>query len=156
MSSVGSTTDINSYLAPTSGVTKINSGDVMSQDDFLTLLATELQNQDPTDPLDNKDLVLQLSQFSTLSTMETLNKNMENFISTSTINTLTGLIGKSVTYDTTDADGNKTSSSGTVGGVNISSDGTVTLDVGGASVGTANITSISNPVTTTENASTSN
>jgi len=35
--------------------------------DFLQLLTTELQNQDPTAPTDNKEMVAQMAQFSQLS-----------------------------------------------------------------------------------------
>lgn len=35
--------------------------------DFLQLLTTEMQNQDPTAPVDNKEMLAQMAQFSTLS-----------------------------------------------------------------------------------------
>ncbi|MCH7629234.1 flagellar hook assembly protein FlgD [Novosphingobium sp.] len=35
--------------------------------DFLQLLTTQLKNQDPTQPVDNSQMVAQLAQFSTLS-----------------------------------------------------------------------------------------
>ena len=39
----------------------------LGQEDFLTLLVTQLQNQDPLNPLDNEAFVAQLAQFSTVS-----------------------------------------------------------------------------------------
>ena len=39
----------------------------LGQDDFLTLLVTQLKNQDPLNPLDNEAFVAQLAQFSTVS-----------------------------------------------------------------------------------------
>ncbi|MDE2563870.1 MAG: flagellar biosynthesis protein FlgD [Sphingomonadales bacterium] len=35
--------------------------------DFLKLLTTQMQNQDPTAPVDNKEMLAQMAQFSTLS-----------------------------------------------------------------------------------------
>lgn len=39
----------------------------LGQEDFLTLLVTQLRNQDPLNPLDNEAFVAQLAQFSTVS-----------------------------------------------------------------------------------------
>lgn len=39
----------------------------LGQEDFLTLLVTQLKNQDPLNPLDNEAFVAQLAQFSTVS-----------------------------------------------------------------------------------------
>ncbi len=143
--------DISSYLSTNSGVTQLDTGSTLDYNDFLSLLTAELSNQDPTDPVDNKDLVLQMSQFSTLSSLATLNDNFESFISTNTISTLNGIIGREVTYNTTttDDEGNKstTSTTGKCTGINIADDGTVSLTVGGAKVSTGQISGIANPTT---------
>lgn len=39
----------------------------LDQQDFLTLLVTQLKTQDPLNPLDNESFVAQLAQFSTVS-----------------------------------------------------------------------------------------
>lgn len=39
----------------------------LGQEDFLTLLVTQLKNQDPLNPMDNEAFVAQLAQFSTVS-----------------------------------------------------------------------------------------
>ncbi|WJV60950.1 flagellar hook assembly protein FlgD [Pectobacteriaceae bacterium CE70] len=46
------------------------------QDEFLTLLVAQLQNQDPTDPMDNSQLTTQLAQISTLNGIENLNTTL--------------------------------------------------------------------------------
>ena len=42
------------------------------------MLVTELQNQDPTNPLQSTDLAAQLAQFSSVSELQTLNTNVQN------------------------------------------------------------------------------
>ena len=50
----------------TSGTKSSTSADKLSKDFdmFLTLLTTQLKNQDPLDPMDNSEMVNQLVQFS--------------------------------------------------------------------------------------------
>lgn len=45
--------------------------------DYLTLLVTELQNQNPLDPMEQKDMAAQLAQFSQLELTEEMNGNIE-------------------------------------------------------------------------------
>lgn len=49
-----------------------------SEDMFLKLMVTELRNQSPTKPLDNKDMLAQLAQFSAVSGIRNLQKTMVN------------------------------------------------------------------------------
>lgn len=48
------------------------------QDQFLTLLVAQLQNQDPTSPMDNAQLTSQMAQISTVSGIEKLNNTVES------------------------------------------------------------------------------
>ena len=43
------------------------------QDQFLTLLVTQLQNQDPIEPVKQENFIAQLAQFSTVEGIEKLN-----------------------------------------------------------------------------------
>lgn len=48
----------------------------LGKNEFMKILAAELQNQDPTNPMDNKDFIAQLAQFSSL---EQMNQMAESF-----------------------------------------------------------------------------
>jgi flagellar basal-body rod modification protein FlgD len=49
----------------------------LGQDAFLKLLTTQLQNQDPSSPVQNEDFVAQLAQFSSLEQLSSLNGTLE-------------------------------------------------------------------------------
>lgn len=51
--------------------------DYLGKDAFLKLMLTQLQYQDPLDPMDNKDSIAQMAQFSALEQMQNLNNNMQ-------------------------------------------------------------------------------
>ena len=48
----------------------------LNQDDFLTLMITQLKNQDPFKPMDPSQYVGQLAQFSSVSGLSDMNKNI--------------------------------------------------------------------------------
>ena len=54
---------------------------VLTQKDFLLLLTTQLQAQDPTKPADNNQLVSQMSQLSMVESLNSINSNMDNVLS---------------------------------------------------------------------------
>ena len=43
------------------------------QSDYMALLVTQLQNQNPLEPMDNQDMAAQLAQFSQLQQLENVN-----------------------------------------------------------------------------------
>ena len=66
---------------------------------FLRLLVTQLQSQDPTNPVENEDFVAQLAQFSTLEQTTNTNDLLEDLIVQDTQRTqlsLVNLIGRNV------------------------------------------------------------
>ncbi len=50
------------------------------QDKFMTLLITQLQNQDPLNPLDNAEVTSQLAQLNTVTGINKLNETMNTYV----------------------------------------------------------------------------
>ncbi len=76
---------------------------VMGKDDFLRLLVTQLNHQDPLNPMDGQEFAAQLAQFSSLEQLSQINSNLDLslqsdlMLSQSIANNLAvGLIGREV------------------------------------------------------------
>lgn len=54
----------------------ISGGTTLGKEDFLTLLVTQLQNQDPLNPSDPTEFTAQLAQFSSLEQLFTVNESL--------------------------------------------------------------------------------
>ncbi len=67
----------------------------LGKDDFLKLLVTQLQYQDPLQPMDNTEFIAQTAQFTALEQMQNLNQTMTNAQAF-------GTIGKGVFMNTKD------------------------------------------------------
>jgi len=48
----------------------------LGQADFLRLLTVQLQQQDPTDPVDNKEMLAQMAQFSSVAGISDVNATL--------------------------------------------------------------------------------
>lgn len=77
-------------------ISEISGEDRMGKEEFLELLVTQLKNQDPLSPMENKEFIAQMAQFSSLEQMQNMNKNMESFIRAETLNQGAALVGKTV------------------------------------------------------------
>ena len=73
---------------------------VLDKDDFLNLLITQLQNQDPLNPTDSVEFTAQLAQFSSLEQLGNVNDNLQelkNFQASINNSQAVSLIGKTIT-----------------------------------------------------------
>ncbi len=89
-------------------------GSQLGEDAFLKLLTTQLQNQDPLHPMDDTQSVAQLAQFSALQASTELKNAFATFESNFSVMQSAGLLGKTVSAQSTDANGNVTAVTGTV------------------------------------------
>tara|TARA_R110001592_G_scaffold65634_5_gene201270 strand:+ start:26466 stop:27152 length:687 start_codon:yes stop_codon:yes gene_type:complete len=55
-------------------------GGELGKNEFLKLLVTQMNNQDPLSPQENGEFIAQLAQFSTVEGIETLNTSMESLV----------------------------------------------------------------------------
>lgn len=89
------TTSLVSSLYANSGA----SGTEELQDRFLTLLVTQLKNQDPMNPMENAELTSQLAQLSTVEEIGKLNQSMTDLLASFKTNQsiqAASLVGKNV------------------------------------------------------------
>lgn len=98
----------------TTAATSTGASQTMGATDFLSLLTTELKNQDPLNPVDSTQSVAQLAQFSALQATTSLASNFSNFESNFAVSQASGLLGQTVTVATTDTGGNAGTSTGVV------------------------------------------
>ncbi|MDB5525955.1 MAG: flgD [Rhizobium sp.] len=100
---------------PTASTTDTKTA-TLNYDSFLKLLVAQMQNQDPTDPVDATQQMSQLASFSNVEQAIKTNAHLESLIQENSLTQATSLIGKTVTS----ADGK---TSGIVASVEIKSDG---------------------------------
>ncbi|WP_453996944.1 flagellar hook assembly protein FlgD [Bacillus nitroreducens] len=86
--------------------------DILGKDDFLKILMTQLQNQDPLNPMEDKDFIAQMATFTSLEQMTNMNSTLQKFVSEMQGEQLlkySNMIGKEVeySYKTEDEDGSE-------------------------------------------------
>lgn len=80
-------------VSESSQKTDEKNGSILGKEDFLLLLVTQMQYQDPLNPQDDTDFVAQLAQFSALEQMQNLNATTMN-------SQAFGLVGREVVVTT--------------------------------------------------------
>jgi len=91
------------------------------QMDYMKLLVTQLQNQNPLEPMDNNDMAAQLAQFSQLQQLEMMNANFAtanssfaDILSATHSSYANSLIGREVSFLTESETGDMSQLSGEV------------------------------------------
>ena len=74
------------------------------QMDYMKVLITQLQNQDPLEPLSNNEMASQLAQFSQLQQLESMSSNFAEVLAITNRSYANSLIGKEVTFFTQDTE----------------------------------------------------
>ena len=97
----------------------------LGQADFLNLLATQFQHQDPMKPMEDTAFIANMAQFSSLEQSSAMSTSLTQLLANQNIATANSYIGRQVTLK--DADGNQTT--GTVSAVEIT-DGAPRLVIG--------------------------
>jgi flagellar basal-body rod modification protein FlgD len=120
------------------GAQVVNPSTQMNENSFLQLLVAQLKYQDPMSPTDDQSFIQEQAQFSTVEGLTNLESTLTAMNSSQTMSESVNLIGTTVDY--TNADGS--TGSGLVSSVS-NDDGTVSLQVGSASVDPSTITKVS-------------
>lgn len=75
--------------------------DILGKDDFLKILMVQLQNQDPLNPMEDKDFIAQMATFSSLEQLTNINKTLEQMAQATAQTSLVSyseFVGKEVTW----------------------------------------------------------
>ncbi|MFG1480383.1 flagellar hook assembly protein FlgD [Xanthobacter sp. V4C-4] len=126
MTSVSSTTGVTG-TTQSSSKSSTASATSIDYDTFLKLLVAQLENQDPTNPMDSTEYLSQLASFSQVEQQIQTNNKLDTMLTASALQTADSAIGKTLTS----ADG---SVSGTVSSVKITSDGIVATLTSGKTI----------------------
>lgn len=72
-------------------------GDTLGKDEFLKLMIAQMKNQDPTAPMDNKDLATQTAQFTSVEQLTNISEQIAAL--TQSLGNSSSLIGKQVVWN---------------------------------------------------------
>jgi flagellar basal-body rod modification protein FlgD len=129
VSAVSSTTPSAGSVASTSSSTPATQ--TLSYDDFLTLLMSELKNQDPTKPMDPSQMVAQLATVSEVGQTVKMNSTLSSMLTANSLSQAELLVGQPISS----SDG---SASGTVTSVQVTGSGTVATLSDGSKINLSN------------------
>lgn len=101
----------------------------MTSDDFLKVLITQLQYQDPLKPMDSEQMLAQMSQIRNMEMSTTLTDSLRTLTDQQRLGSAATLIGQYVTGKVTAADGTATTINGLVRAIRFESNGEPILEL---------------------------
>lgn len=87
--------------------TRGSTNNTLGKDDFLRILMSQLQNQDPLNPMKDKEFISQMTSFSTLEQMMNMSESIQKLTEMQTFSPIvkySSMIGKEVSYQVIDSD----------------------------------------------------
>jgi flagellar basal-body rod modification protein FlgD len=114
------------------------------QMNYMKLLITQLQNQNPLEPMDNDQMASQLAQFSQLQQLETMNSSFADVLSTTERKYASSLIGKEISFESENDDGTQQITSGIVEEVINNIDGKTVLVTDNNKIALEDVISVKN------------
>lgn len=156
MPDISTSTFLNQVQVPQTGTTaaapaSTTKSQGLGKDDFLKLLMAQLQNQDPSKPMDDTQMVAQMAQFSALEATQQLQASIQTNNNVQTLFQAGGMIGKYVQANAADG----TTTSGAVTGVSFTTTAGVTsptLQVNGKDIDYSTIVKVSGTAIAAANA----
>jgi flagellar basal-body rod modification protein FlgD len=82
----------------------------LGKDEFLKILMVQLQNQDPTNPMDDREFISQMAQFSSLEQLMNMTNSIDTLVQSQLISPViqySHMIGKEVSYQGYDEETNE-------------------------------------------------
>ncbi len=114
------------------------------QMNYMKLLVTQLQNQNPLEPMDNNEMASQLAQFSQLQQLESMNSNFADVLTATDRNYANSLIGKEISFATENETGSRDITNGIVEEVINNVDGDIILVTANHTIALDGVISIKN------------
>jgi flagellar basal-body rod modification protein FlgD len=122
---------------PANGASK-----TLGKDDFMKILITQLQHQDPSQPLQDKEFIAQMAQFTSLEQLSNMNTEMKALRQTMGLSP--AYIGKQISWSVLDSAGKTVVKSGVIDALTFKS-GIQYANVKGEEVSLDQIVKVTNP-----------
>lgn len=91
-----SVSQVESGLTSLTGVSSARSNEVVDKNEFITLLVTQLQNQDPLNPMANEEFAVQLAQFTQVEQLIGINEKLESEQAGADFSSMASYLGQEV------------------------------------------------------------